>query len=131
MAPLALSTGLRDGSSTPSSIVGRTGQLNDGIGRAVVAVRRRQVDDLEVVGDALQERERAGRTLVVEGHERIVEDERRAPVAGHEAHEPEPRGQVDEVERALAEASRPGTQSPRSGAWTSMSSVLSSTRTRR
>ena len=47
--------------------------------------------------------ERPGRPAVVEGHERVVEDERRAAIAGDEPDEPEAGGQVDEVERALAE----------------------------
>ena len=40
---------------------------------------------------------------VVERDERIVEDERRPPIAGDQADQPEPRDEVDEVERALAE----------------------------
>ena len=39
----------------------RSGQLDDGVGRAVVTIRGRQVDDLEVVGDALEQGERAWR----------------------------------------------------------------------
>ena len=83
---------------------GRAGQLDDGVGRAVVAIRRRQVDDLEVGGDPLEQVERAGRASVVEGHERVVEDERRAPVAGDQPNEAQPRREVHQVERALAEA---------------------------
>ena len=82
---------------------GRTRQLDDRVGDAVVAIRRRQVDDLEVVGDAAEQLERPGRPRVVEGDERVVEDERRPPVTGDEPDEPEPGGQVDEVERALAQ----------------------------
>ena len=40
---------------------------------------------------ALEQLERAGRARVVEGHERVVEDERRPPVAGDEPDEPEAR----------------------------------------
>ena len=47
--------------------------------------------------------EGAGRAGVVERHERVVEDERRPAVAGHEPDEPQPGGQVDQVQRALAE----------------------------
>ena len=52
---------------------------------------------------ALEQVERARRPLVVERHERIVEDQRRPPVAGHEPDEAEPGREIDEVERALAE----------------------------
>ena len=45
--------------------------------------------------------QRPRRALVVERHERVVEDERRPPVAGHEPDEAQPRGEVDGVERAL------------------------------
>ena len=47
--------------------------------------------------------ERPRRPPVVEGHERVVEDERRPPVAGHQPDEAEAGDQEDEVERALAE----------------------------
>ena len=50
-----------------------------------------------------QQVERPRRPRVVEGHERVVEDQRRPPVAGHQPDEPEPGDEVDEVERALAE----------------------------
>ena len=78
-------------------------ELDDRVGRRVVAVGGRQVDDLEVLADVAQQVERARRALVVEGHERVVEDERRPPVAGDEPHEADPRREVDRVERALAE----------------------------
>ena len=54
-------------------------------------------------GDRLEQLERPRRARVVEGHERIVEDERRPAVAGHEPDQPEPGDEVDEVERALAQ----------------------------
>ena len=53
--------------------------------------------------DPLEQLEGARRPGVVEGHERVVEDERRPAVAGHEPDQPEPGGEVDEIERALAE----------------------------
>ncbi len=53
----------------------------------VVAVRRREVDDLEVAGDLLEQPEGPRGALVVEGHERVVEDERRPAVARHEPDE--------------------------------------------
>ena len=105
-------------------------QFDDRVRGGVVSVGRREIDDLEVVGDPREEREGAGRAFVIERHERIVEDEWRPPVTGDEADQTEPGREIDEVERALAEGGH-GTQSPRSGAWISMSSVLSSTRTRR
>ena len=81
----------------------RPGERDDRIGRRVVAIRRRQVDDLEVAGDVAQQLEGPRRAGVVERHERVVEDERRPPVAGHEPDEPDPGDEVDEVERALAQ----------------------------
>ncbi len=82
---------------------GRSRQLDDRIGYPVVSIRRRQVDDLEVAGQRAEEPQRLGRPSVVEGHERVVEDERRSPVAGDEADEAEPGREVDLVEGALAE----------------------------
>jgi len=76
----------------------------DGVGCRVIAIRGRQVDHLEVGADLLEERERPLRPRVVEGHERVVEDEWRTAIPGHEPDEPDPGREVDEIERALAEA---------------------------
>jgi len=76
---------------------------DDGVGRLVVARRRREVDDLEVRGDRLEQAQGPCRAGVVERDERVVEDERRPSVAGDEPDQPESRHQVDEVEGALAE----------------------------
>ncbi len=81
----------------------RPGERDDRIGRRVVAIRRRQVDDLEVAGDVAEELEGPRRAGVVERDERVVEDQRRPPVAGHEPDEPDPGDEIDEIERALAE----------------------------
>src|SRR4029079_125693 len=58
----------------------RTLEGDDRVGGRVVAIGRRQVDHLEVAGDLAEELQRAHRTGVVEGHERIVEDERRPSI---------------------------------------------------
>src|SRR5690349_10623140 len=76
---------------------------HDLVGLVVVALRGGQVDHLEVARDLAQELEGAGGAAVVERHERVVQDERRPPVAGHEPDQAEASGQVDDVERALAE----------------------------
>ena len=83
--------------------LGRAGERDHRVGRRVVAIRGRQVDDLEVARDVAQELERAGRSGVVEGHERVVEDQRRPPVAGHEPDEPDAGDEIDEIERPLAQ----------------------------
>src|SRR5918993_1022953 len=82
---------------------GRSRELHDAIGQRVVAVRRREVDHLEVGRDLLEQLQGAGGTSVVEGHERVVQDQRRPPVAGHEPDQPEPGGEVDDVQRALGQ----------------------------
>src|SRR3954452_24950562 len=77
---------------------GRPWQLDDEVGDAVVAIRRREVEDLEVRGELAEESERTRRSLAVERHEGIVEHERRPAVARHEPHEPEARREVHEIE---------------------------------
>src|SRR5262245_12615145 len=81
----------------------RPGQRDDGVGRGVVAIRGRQVDHLEILRDVAEQLERPPCPLVVERHERVVEDERWPAVAGDEPHQPDPRDEVDQVERALAQ----------------------------
>src|SRR4051812_29617816 len=76
---------------------------DDRVGRRIIAIAGGQVDHLEVRGELTQELERPRRAAVVQGDERVVEDERRAAIAGHEPNEAEPGGKVDEVQRSLAE----------------------------
>src|SRR5262245_16713746 len=83
--------------------LGWAGERDDGIGGSVVAIRRGQVDDLEVARHVAQQLEGPPGALVVERHERVVEDQRRPAVARHEPDQPDPCHEVDEVERALAE----------------------------
>src|SRR3954451_4356337 len=83
--------------------LGRPGEGDDRIRCGVVAIGAGQVDHLEVLRDLAQQLERPERARVVERHERIVEDERCPAVAGDEPDQPEPGGEEDEVERALAE----------------------------
>src|SRR5262245_26157731 len=83
--------------------LGRPGQRDDRISRGVVAIRRRQVDHLEVARDVAQELERAAGAGIVKRHERVVEDQGRPAVAGDEPDEADPGDQVHEVEGALAE----------------------------
>src|SRR5204863_2602261 len=73
------------------------------IGRRVVPIRRREIDDLEVLRDLPEQVERTPSAVVVEGHERIVEEERRPSITRDEADETEPGGEVHEIQRALAE----------------------------
>src|SRR4051812_10147783 len=78
---------------------GRPRQLDDQVGDAVVSIRRREVEDLEVRGELAEESERTRRSLGVECHEGIVEHERRSAVARHQPYEAEAGRQVDEIER--------------------------------
>ena len=63
---------------------GRALEHDHRVGERVVAVRGGEVDDLEVGRDLAQQLERPRRSLVVERHERVVEDQRRPPVTGDE-----------------------------------------------
>src|SRR5919112_434124 len=63
----------------------RRRELDDDIGDIVVPVGGRQVDHLEVGREVPEQLEGAARTVVVERHERVVEDERRPLVARHQA----------------------------------------------
>src|SRR5512140_1028402 len=82
---------------------GRARQDDDAVGLCVVARRGGQVDHLEVRGQLAKDPNGAGGPVVVERHERVVEDERRAAVLRDQAHQAEARGEVDLVEGPLRE----------------------------
>ena len=81
----------------------RTGEHHDPVRLRVVARRGGQVDHLEVRRQLPEDPDRAGRAVVVERHERVVEDERRPAVLRDEADEAEAGGQVDLVQRSLGQ----------------------------
>jgi hypothetical protein len=78
-------------------------ELDDGVRERVVAVRRREEDHLEVAGEIADGGRGAPGPRVVEGDERVVEEEGRAPATEDEPHEAEAGGEEDLVERPLAE----------------------------
>ena len=84
--------------------LGRRGQHDDLVGRAVVSVGRGHVDDLEIAGEVLEHRDGARRSFVVEGDERVVEDQRRICRLRHLADDAQARAQVELVERAVRQA---------------------------
>ena len=110
---------------------GRALEHDHRVGERVVAVRGRQVDDLEVAPTTSRSSSSArGRSLVVERHERVVEDERRPPVAGHEPDEARAARRGRRCRACPGDSSLTGTQSLRSGENTSMPRFVSSIRTR-
>ena len=92
--------------SAASSRASGAGQLDDHVRHVVEPVGGRQVDDLEVGGKLAQQLQALPRAVVVERHERVVQDQGRPPVPRHEPDEPEPRGKEDLVGGALAELRR-------------------------
>ena len=80
-----------------------TRQLHDGIGQRVVSVRAGQVDDLEVRREFAQQHRGPRRPLIVEGHERVVQDQRRPLALRDQTNEADAGGQVDLVDGALAQ----------------------------
>ena len=81
----------------------RTLKHHQAVGGVVEPGRGRQVDDLEVRRDRLEQAQGACRPGVVEGHEWIVEHERWPAIPGDQPDEAEASHEVDEVDRPLAQ----------------------------
>ena len=112
------------GSGSSRSVgAGRTTTLS---ATASYRSERGHEDDLELARQLLEHLQRALGALGVEGHERIVEEQRRRARLGHLAHDAQACAQVQLVERALRQAAT-SIQSSSSGEKTLKVSVCSST----